>query len=315
MEKLSGLVLDIYDDPGIEVFQTIFPDVNSLPEIVKEAHLITSEEYQKLPDEAFALVLVDGDTEMRKFATIDAGNTALSVEYFLKTAHKLPVEAQKVAAQNLIAACGWYGIDPPELLKEAAVPGARSVQRVGQLLSGSRLNRMSKKTEEYLLTAMDRIGTGLESKRHLKAADKVLKMQGPEIKAVRNARLAATGIAGAGTGALALAAHKKKGSMQKVAMNDWWAGPARPVEKTALDLQKMKKNMDDAPSRPDKIQIMSKEDMKKSAMGVMPLLMGAMTAPSAARQAKTNLQGLQGTGGQILTPQQMSQRGIQMGAR
>jgi hypothetical protein len=45
----------------------------------------------------------------------------LSVEYFLKTAHKLPSEAQKTAARNLITACGWYGIDPPEELQKIAI--------------------------------------------------------------------------------------------------------------------------------------------------------------------------------------------------
>jgi len=80
---------------------------------------LTPEEHNALPDDAYALVLVNGDQVMKKFATIDSGNTALSVMYFLKTAHKLPEEAQKVAAQNLVAACGWYGLDAPELLKEA----------------------------------------------------------------------------------------------------------------------------------------------------------------------------------------------------
>jgi len=123
MDKLSGLVLDFYDDPEGAILREVFPTRGSVPGIVKEAHALTSDERNKLPDEAYALVLVNGDVEMRKFATIDEGNTALSVEYFLKTAHKLPEEAQKVAAHNLCCACDWYGLEAPEeLQKIAALP-------------------------------------------------------------------------------------------------------------------------------------------------------------------------------------------------
>lgn len=120
MDKISGLVLDAYDDRmvGCGVLKSILESgsSNDLNELVKEAHDITEEDRAALPDDAFALVLVDGTTELKKFATIDAGNTALSIEYFLKTAHKLPIEAQAVAANNLIAAAGWYGLEVPEEL-------------------------------------------------------------------------------------------------------------------------------------------------------------------------------------------------------
>ena len=121
MNKLSGLVLDIRDDHEGEVLRSIFPTPESLPDLVKTAQKITPELDEKLPDDLFALVLHDGDTTLRKYACIDAGNTALSVEYFMKTAHKLPENAQKVAAANLCTACGWYGIEPPEELEKVAV--------------------------------------------------------------------------------------------------------------------------------------------------------------------------------------------------
>ena len=69
-------------------------------------------------------MLKDQDVTLRKYACIDSGNTALAVEYFMKTAHKLPLEAQKVAAENLVTACGWYGIEPPEALQKVALMGA-----------------------------------------------------------------------------------------------------------------------------------------------------------------------------------------------
>ncbi len=121
MDKIAGLVLDVYDDPKGEVLRGIFPTADDLPDLIKEASHITPELYAHLPDDAFALVLQNnGETTLRKYACVDEGNTALNVEYFIKTAHKLPAEAQKVAAQNLITACGWYGIEPPQELTRFA---------------------------------------------------------------------------------------------------------------------------------------------------------------------------------------------------
>jgi hypothetical protein len=115
MDKLSGLLLDVYDDTTGELFKSIYPDKGEVPELVKSAHLMTEEERRALPDDVFALVLHDGPVTLRKFACIDPGNLALSMLYFAKTAHKLPKHAQQVAAQNLLTAEGWY--------KEAGIGG------------------------------------------------------------------------------------------------------------------------------------------------------------------------------------------------
>ncbi len=130
MQKLSGLVLDVYDDSSGEVMRGIFPTLDEVPDIIKQAHAIAPEEHGGLPDDAFSLVLENDGATLRKFACIDVGNTALSVEYFLKTAHKLPAEAQKTAASNLVTACGWYDIEPPEQLTKIALG-------LGQLAMGA----------------------------------------------------------------------------------------------------------------------------------------------------------------------------------
>lgn len=121
MEKLSGLVLDVYDDSDGTILRELFGTSDKIPELTKQAHALTAEERGLLPDEAYALILMNGDIELRKFATIDAGNTALSIAYFLKTASKLPVEAQSVAAENLWAACDHHGLEAPEELKKVAL--------------------------------------------------------------------------------------------------------------------------------------------------------------------------------------------------
>lgn len=120
MKKTSGLVLDIYDDINGDVLRSIFPQPESIPSFVKQAGVLTDAQRGALPDEVHALVLVDEDTRLRKFACYDKGSTALAVLYFSKTAEKLPVEARQRAAENLKIACGWYGLDVPEELEKEA---------------------------------------------------------------------------------------------------------------------------------------------------------------------------------------------------
>jgi hypothetical protein len=120
--QTSGIVLDLYDDDSGEMLKSIYPSVADVPDLVKEAHRLDGDDFTKLPDDVFALVaVVDGDTKIRKYACVDPGNTVLSIEYFLKTAHRLPDEAQKQTAENLVTACGWYGLEPPSQLKEAMI--------------------------------------------------------------------------------------------------------------------------------------------------------------------------------------------------
>lgn len=135
---LSGLVLDVYDDQSGEVLKSIYPSQESIPDLVKTAHALTSEEMGLLHDEVFALVLSSEGTCLRKYACIDPGNTALSVEYFLANKDKLPIEAQKVAAQNLAIACDWYSVEVPDaLLKIAGVGRALTLGMNASSIAGT----------------------------------------------------------------------------------------------------------------------------------------------------------------------------------
>lgn len=121
MDSLSGLVLDVYDDIGGLVLHRLYPSLDDIPGSVKTAHVVSADDREKLPDDAFALVLINNGEKMRKFACVDKGNTILAVQYFLENAHKLPEEAQKVAAANLQVACGWYDLVVPEPLEKVAL--------------------------------------------------------------------------------------------------------------------------------------------------------------------------------------------------
>lgn len=124
MANLTGCVFDLYDDAGGEVLRSVVSGPGDVPDFVKEAHYITSEDSR--PDDNYALVLLNEGQKLRKYATIDAGNTALSVIYLIKQGSALPEKAIKVAASNLIEACNRYQLGVPEQLKEAARTGVIS---------------------------------------------------------------------------------------------------------------------------------------------------------------------------------------------
>lgn len=117
--ETAGLILDLYDEP--RDISAIYPTLEDVPSQVKEAQVLTQGQRESLPDHVFALVLDNGGDPLRKYACLDAGGTLLNVGYFLRHGHKLPEEAQKVAARNLQVACGWYDIEPPEELCKVAL--------------------------------------------------------------------------------------------------------------------------------------------------------------------------------------------------
>lgn len=141
--RTSGVVLDVYDDVGGQVLRSMFSSKDEVPGFVKQAHALTPDELSKLPDDAFALVLLNGEEKLKKFACIDEGNTALSVLYFLKHAHKLPVEARATAAENLKVACGWYGLDVPEELEKEAGLGSMALRAAAANPVGTAMTAMT----------------------------------------------------------------------------------------------------------------------------------------------------------------------------
>ncbi|TXH08009.1 MAG: hypothetical protein E6R04_11755, partial [Spirochaetes bacterium] len=121
--RTAGVVFDFYDDLSGTVLKKSCPNPSDLPDIVKEAHILSPEEREVLRDEAYALTMVNNGTHMRKFACVDAGNTALSILYFTESASLLPHEAVKTAASNLIDACQEFELPIPEWIKMAAKTG------------------------------------------------------------------------------------------------------------------------------------------------------------------------------------------------
>lgn len=134
--KTAGVVFDFYDDPSGELVKTAFPTVKTLPESIKQAHILSSEERDVLRDEAFALIMSNEGKVLRKFACVDAGNTLLSCLYFEENAQRLPEEAVKVAALNLASFCNDFGFEPTDFVKMAAAGHSRTRDSMRQPIVG-----------------------------------------------------------------------------------------------------------------------------------------------------------------------------------
>ncbi len=112
MEKIAALKLDFNDEP--EFLKTLYPSIDEIPNFIKAASADGAEDHE------YALILEDGGYQFKKFATHDAGNTALSIMYFLKNYEVLSEDSIKTASDNLIYAAGRYKLKVPEQLKELA---------------------------------------------------------------------------------------------------------------------------------------------------------------------------------------------------
>ena len=144
MSRLDRFVFDLYDDPNGQVLRSVVPSIDEIPTFIKTAQQLDSAQISSMPDDRFALVMLDGGHKLKKYAMADAGNTALSVMYLLKQAHLLPPEAVKVAAQNLCWACDRFGLDTPMQLKVAAKAGISAVSGKSQkqYAAGAKVSRM-----------------------------------------------------------------------------------------------------------------------------------------------------------------------------
>lgn len=111
MRKFEATTLDFYDDRG-ELLKELVTDAADIPDFVKTAEAVNPRTHPEM----FALVMHEDGKMLKKFATVDAGNTWLSTLYFYQTRENLPLEAQKVASSRLIEACENFGIEIPDFL-------------------------------------------------------------------------------------------------------------------------------------------------------------------------------------------------------
>lgn len=129
MSESLDHVLDPYDDEfgSLRGFFT----GRAMPNFIKTAAIMSDEDLERLPDHAFAVVMLDDGRCMRKYACTDKAHTAVNVMYFLNNKDSLPEPAKIKAASNLKAACEHYGLDVPEQLVKTASPKKRLIKTDG----------------------------------------------------------------------------------------------------------------------------------------------------------------------------------------
>lgn len=120
MHKYAGVVLDYYDDRGATL-KKLFPTQDDLPGVIKTAN-VANQSY--LPNDKFALVMLDQGHVLRKYACVDPGTTAMSAVYFMEHGDKLPDAAQKLAATNITRSCLSYGLMPPAAMVKKGANGS-----------------------------------------------------------------------------------------------------------------------------------------------------------------------------------------------
>lgn len=159
---MAGFIVDSYDDLNGRVLRGLVPKLEDMPPFIKEAHRLTGEQIDLLPDDQFALVMFDNGRKLKKYATVDKGNTALSVMYLLKQAHLLPPEAVKVAAANLLAACEMHELAVPAQLKIAAKTGVSGVSGKSQkpYVQGAKVIKFKPRDEPGEFTENPQLGKG-----------------------------------------------------------------------------------------------------------------------------------------------------------
>tara|TARA_Y100001973_G_scaffold100503_1_gene161745 strand:+ start:3157 stop:4251 length:1095 start_codon:yes stop_codon:yes gene_type:complete len=164
--------IDFYDDNGGLLLQTV-PDLSSLPDMVKAASVVD----QSLDSDLYALVMQDGNDILKKYPTVDGGNTWLSSLYFAETHNKLPEEAQKVAAANLKEACEAFDIPVIDVIEKLA-SGDRSAYIVD--VTGKDAPHIAAQNSGENMYAIDlENGEGiypLNSAQDVQAADKYFSM-------------------------------------------------------------------------------------------------------------------------------------------
>ncbi len=156
---MTGLVLDQHDDTDKGVLGRIFPN-GEMPALLKKAAILSEVQLSSLPNDAFALCVVDDGRLIRKFATIDPAATALSVVYFLDTKDQLPELAQKAAAANLVEACHLHDLGIPGPL--ASIAEGAQLEPVVDISGQAPPIKMAAPGEEVILDSHEKVASACE---------------------------------------------------------------------------------------------------------------------------------------------------------
>lgn len=176
--NIGSLFLDVYDGgPLVQAaLRQVCDTPESVPGYVKCATALNDPAIRELlPDEAFALVVVDNHGEkFRKYACIDPGNTWLSAQMFLRLGGQLQEDLRQKVASNLASQLVGYGLPlPEELVKQASPNILQTAGRAAQQVSGN--------------THLTNISKGLSIAGNMATAKRTFDDISPSLRAVQRA--------------------------------------------------------------------------------------------------------------------------------
>lgn len=120
--SLANQILDIYDDVAGAQLQEILK--NSPPGVdSKNEDFLSRTDLEKTAGDGFALrIMTKEGHALKKYPITSKVDTWLSGAYFEKNAHKLPANAQKIAASMLKTAYAKHGIKASDKIEKLASP-------------------------------------------------------------------------------------------------------------------------------------------------------------------------------------------------
>jgi len=137
MNRFCIDVNDYLDENRIEDLAEISSEFS--PEFVKMAEIPLTEDLEKLPNDAFALILIDNGKILRKYACNSPEMTILNTELLSKTAKNLPEEIVKTAAYYLSKMC--YDFKYEEGFKKLA--GLAYKEKPSRTVEVEKINKVS----------------------------------------------------------------------------------------------------------------------------------------------------------------------------
>jgi hypothetical protein len=125
--KIAGKILDIYDDPNMDILQT-----SGNLEKLGSLQIDTKDELNAFPDNNFALILEDEAGKLhRRFPVTSEDQVKLSMFYLSQTGNKMLPLARNTAAKNLVKVASQLELEVPESLKEWAIQDTSRLNFVG----------------------------------------------------------------------------------------------------------------------------------------------------------------------------------------
>jgi hypothetical protein len=117
MKKLAAMSFDVVDLVTSGNLNELAEITKGQDELVKNAHVPTIDEVNKMPNDNFALVIYDADLGfIKKLATYDKYITQLNLDIFKTRTQEFPNELVKVASTFLQKAAKFYRLGFPDEL-------------------------------------------------------------------------------------------------------------------------------------------------------------------------------------------------------